>query len=255
MAGARDNLFPGVRYHLTDDERAVVAATRQEQPRALIDEAGPVPMIPVVQLYRRDLPWFIGPDDADLLQVLWCPFDHEPDYLPTFTVRWRRCAEVVDPVDTDALLPELVDESYLPNPCVLDPESTVDYPSSSELPPDLEERVVAWGKATMNDQGVAWARYNRLATAPVWKIGGTHCDGELGYYGPERFTCECGEQQRLLLTMSDLEWTWSDDSHWRPVEAEPGMYGDDTGPSIGTAKLHYCPVSFDHQCVMFSEGP
>ncbi|MGI5174958.1 hypothetical protein ACQEVZ_01300 [Dactylosporangium sp. CA-152071] len=30
----------------------------------------------MAQLYRRDVPDFTGPADADLLQVLWCPLDH-----------------------------------------------------------------------------------------------------------------------------------------------------------------------------------
>src|SRR5438067_6270593 len=39
---------------------------------------GPVAMLPVVQLYVRDIPLLRPPRQADLLQVLWCPFDHPP---------------------------------------------------------------------------------------------------------------------------------------------------------------------------------
>ncbi|MGW5062942.1 hypothetical protein ACWEQ2_37555 [Streptomyces sp. NPDC004096] len=30
-----------------------------------------------MQVYARDVPWFDGfPKDADVLQILWCPFQH-----------------------------------------------------------------------------------------------------------------------------------------------------------------------------------
>ena len=105
----------------------------------LIDAAGPPPMYPVLQLYRRDVPWFLGPDDADLLQVLWCPLTHAPEYLPRVVLRWR-AADVADPVDTGLLLPELVEDCYTPNPCVLDPEAIIDYPPKDELPRAREAR-------------------------------------------------------------------------------------------------------------------
>ncbi|WP_268996868.1 hypothetical protein [Saccharothrix luteola] len=42
----------------------------------------------MAQPYARDVPGLPRPDCADLLQVLWCPLDHEDDgYLPTN----RRC--------------------------------------------------------------------------------------------------------------------------------------------------------------------
>ena len=34
---------------------------------------GPIPMLPVAQLYARDVPLPVSPPGADLLQVLWCP--------------------------------------------------------------------------------------------------------------------------------------------------------------------------------------
>ncbi|MGW4895846.1 hypothetical protein ACWEQL_26850 [Kitasatospora sp. NPDC004240] len=42
----------------------------------------PVPMVPVVQLHAADIPEIHFPDGTDLLQILWCPFQH-PDVLST----------------------------------------------------------------------------------------------------------------------------------------------------------------------------
>jgi hypothetical protein len=40
---------------------------------------GPIAMLPVAQLYVRDVPGLRPPAGADLVQVLWCPFDHDSD--------------------------------------------------------------------------------------------------------------------------------------------------------------------------------
>lgn len=60
----------------------------------------PVPMLPVAQLYLRDIPLLRPPEEADLLQVLWCPYDHAPDWKPATAVFWRSAASVVDVLAT-----------------------------------------------------------------------------------------------------------------------------------------------------------
>lgn len=57
---------------------------------------GPVALLPVAQLYVRDVPLLRPPGQsgADLLQVLWCPFDH-PEH-PATAVFWRSAATVTD---------------------------------------------------------------------------------------------------------------------------------------------------------------
>ncbi|MEU6968146.1 hypothetical protein AB0A71_10445 [Kitasatospora aureofaciens] len=50
---------------------------------------GPFSLVPVLQLFAADVPGLEFPDGTDLLQVLWCPFDHEPGYVPRPEVfRW-----------------------------------------------------------------------------------------------------------------------------------------------------------------------
>ncbi|WP_433207977.1 hypothetical protein ACQP1G_22995 [Nocardia sp. CA-107356] len=43
---------------------------------------GPIAMLPVAQLFVRDVPGLRPPAGADLLQVLWCPLDHDSDPRP-----------------------------------------------------------------------------------------------------------------------------------------------------------------------------
>src|SRR4051794_25602761 len=50
-----------------------------------------LPFIAVLQLLREDVPELPFPEDMNLLQVLWCPEDHdECGYAPCATLFWRR---------------------------------------------------------------------------------------------------------------------------------------------------------------------
>ncbi|MGR6998656.1 hypothetical protein ACU686_12040 [Yinghuangia aomiensis] len=69
------------------------------------DDGGPVALLPVLQVYARDLPELPGwdwPDGTDVLQVLWCPNDHhdpsiDPGYCgPIPTLFWRSSPDVQD---------------------------------------------------------------------------------------------------------------------------------------------------------------
>jgi hypothetical protein len=44
--------------------------------------AAPVPTVPVVQLWKRDVPELPYPANADVCRIRWCPLDHPPDYGP-----------------------------------------------------------------------------------------------------------------------------------------------------------------------------
>ncbi|MET9701294.1 hypothetical protein ABZY31_30895, partial [Streptomyces sp. NPDC006529] len=85
------------------------------------DTGGPVAMVSVAQLYVRDAPLLRPPGSADLLQVLWCPWDHEPDNKPLTALYWRTAAEVTD-VLAEPPEPYAVDyDGYVPQPCLLAP--------------------------------------------------------------------------------------------------------------------------------------
>jgi hypothetical protein len=86
----------GARYQLTDPERAAVTSPDFSEPHDQSNQT--IPLVPVAQLYRRDIPDFVGPDGADLLQVLWCPLDHRGEgYNPRVRLYWRCSADVTRP--------------------------------------------------------------------------------------------------------------------------------------------------------------
>jgi hypothetical protein len=86
------------------------------------------PLVPVVQLLADDVPELPFPDGTDVLQVLWCPFDHDPFSAPRPQVRWRRraglgaCRSSMPSPDAES------DPRLVPSPCVVDPERVVEYP-------------------------------------------------------------------------------------------------------------------------------
>jgi hypothetical protein len=61
---------------------------------------GPIAMLPVAQLYMRDVPGLRPHAGADLVQVLWCPFDHDSDSgaagMPRTALFWRSADAVTD---------------------------------------------------------------------------------------------------------------------------------------------------------------
>jgi len=65
----------------------------------------PGPLVSVARLRARDVPDLVAPPGADLVQVLWCPNDHDLDgvsYGPAVLLRWRREAEPSGAADYQA---------------------------------------------------------------------------------------------------------------------------------------------------------
>ncbi|MEV6527281.1 hypothetical protein AB0M43_35660 [Longispora sp. NPDC051575] len=166
----------------------------------------PNPLVAVAQLRAADIPDLPRPGGADLLQVLWCPFDHPHDGIvgPTLRLRWRREADVrgepaEPPVGASG------EEEYLPRACRLHPEQVVEYPDPSHLPPDLRAEVASWPE----DYGTA-------LLAPGWKVGGhaawTTTD-------PVPTPCpRCSGPTGLLLVIASAEYDGGTRDRWRPVE-------------------------------------
>jgi hypothetical protein len=195
---------PGVNL-LTKAEKAVVDRVDDG---AKIPQDGPSPMVPVVQLYAQDVPGLPRPGGANLLQVLWCPFDHEDDgYVPISVLRWRVAAEVNDPL-TVPPGPAAVDDNYLPQPCVLYPETVTEYPAPHCLPRDLPEQVHAWEKR--EDQKYQY----ELSVASGCKAGG-HAPWSFSDSFP--MSCpDCGADVEPLLTIASSEWDGN--TSWQPAE-------------------------------------
>ncbi|WP_369275518.1 hypothetical protein AB5J55_41050 [Streptomyces sp. R11] len=106
---------------------------------------GPVsPLLPVAQLYARDIPLRQSPGKNDLLRVLWCPVEHPPEYKPPTALFWRTAADVTNVLATPPTPSEVEYDGYVPEPCVLAPEQITEYPNFLELPKDLHQHLADW---------------------------------------------------------------------------------------------------------------
>lgn len=235
------------------------AATRYREGRPWFD--GPIPLLAVAQLYARDIP-FPCPPDADLLQVLWCPFDHAAAAHPRTALFWRSAATVTDILDAPPEPPVIQSAHYLPEPCLFSPEQVTDYPNPSELSEELRNQLddmnrwqsidPAQYSTYADDPGELYL--NNLSTAPGWKTGGWT---RWSPTDPVDRSCpECGTEEVPLLTIASWEWdggseTWiADGDRTTPAPhhlgAEDGTFTliDITGGN--NLQLHVCPASPRH---------
>ena len=232
----------GESLRITDEERAALPDPGVPAPRP--PAGAPMPMIPVAQLYRRDVPGFLGPDDTDVLQVLWCPLSHEDlEYSPRVYLRWRRAGQVTEVLEPPQ--PPVVEDVYLPQPCVLHPEQVTEYPCPDLLPPELAARI----SDRYDDDIYSF----ELSIADGWKLGG-HADW--GLSDPEPMDCErCGTPMRLLLCAASAEWD-RETLSWRPVEDADEPAYESLPPRIAPTDviigrgsslwIHICPRSWVH---------
>jgi hypothetical protein len=162
----------------------------------------PVAMVPLLQLYARDAPRAFGGGDADLLQVLWCPNDHDAENVagghpyggPRLALRRRRIAE--EPL-APAMPPQprRAAKGYLPQPCTLNLVEAEDFPERDELPDGIEDAVEPW----CEDRDLDY--HDDFACLSRWKIGGRP---SWHLTDLQRITCplaECGRRMHLFLTV------------------------------------------------------
>ncbi|MGY0458712.1 hypothetical protein ACW14Y_00450 [Kitasatospora sp. cg17-2] len=238
---------------LDADQRAYLDKLQAGHPA----QAGPNALLPVAQLYLRDVPGLAGPEGADLLQVLWCPLDHH-NWLPAARLVWRNAASVGELL-TDPPEPADVEHygNYVPEPCVLHPEVVTEYPAPHELPKELAARLHDWGEEQQKDSGAgpggAYYQYE-LSVAPGWKVGGW---GPWSFCDPWPMHCEtCDAQYKPLLTVGSGEWGGGSGS-WIPLEdrEEPsgptGLRSRANPPTVTIGRgynlqIYVCPTSFDH---------
>ncbi|HSV65208.1 MAG TPA: hypothetical protein VLJ59_04755 [Mycobacteriales bacterium] len=199
---------PGfVGIHRRDGGRALYQVSRPQPV--------PSPLVAVAQLRAADVPDLRPPPGApsgtDLLQVLWCPNDHDIGggaLAPAVRLRWRREADVTSVLPRPPAPAVVGHRVYLPRPCVLYPEQVVEYPWWQQLPADLGHQVRCWDAE--HD-----GRYHRqLAAAPGWKVGGWP---QWPTTDPLPLYCtRCGEAMRQLLQIDSGEW--GDAERWCPLE-------------------------------------
>ncbi|MDP4500871.1 hypothetical protein [Nonomuraea turcica] len=225
----------------------------------------PVPMVGVAQFYARDIPEIPFPEGADLLQVLWCPNEHDLEDIglaPAPLLVWRRTADLTDvladPPMRDHTTPDgLLDtpaadlsyEDYLPRPCVLHPEQVTEYPYPEELPEQLQTALDAWNEEADYSYGYL------LSIAPGCKIGGWESWHLTDMY---ELPCNiCGTETEPLLKLASSEWDGESGRRWRPLEErhlERGMpeYLEALEPTTlqlgryASLTIFLCPRSTDH---------
>jgi hypothetical protein len=180
----------------------------------------PIPLIPIAQLRAADIPDLPRPDGADLLQILWCPFEHaDTNWAPAVTLRWRREADVTEPF-LDQPTGEVGEEEYVPAPCRLHPEQVVEYPYHQELPDDLQARLKAWDA------------YLYCSIAPGWKVGG-HATWHVTDL--QDTPCpQCAAPAQLLFVIDSREYDSATGEYWQPLDdPDPHNADEPTGVIVG----------------------
>ncbi|MFD0279242.1 hypothetical protein ACFVHB_35845 [Kitasatospora sp. NPDC127111] len=228
------------------------------------------PLLPVLQVHAHDVPWYDGfPEGMDVLQILWCPFQHAYDDPavpyngiagPWVQVRYRRGGETGDRFLTPPEPVAIGEPGYLPTPCLLRPEPVIEYPHPGALGEDFETRVTEWEMAAFGhpeDPDDYDPRYSwDLSTAPGWKLGGHEPWNYQGYDGPVR--CDaCGSPMRFVAAIASDEWDGGTES-WAPVGSLDGGPGErrrrqePTDVVVGgreTMRIFTCPLDADHPAV------
>ena len=177
-----------------------------------------VPLVPILQLFADDLPELPFPTGTDLLQVLWCPFDHDPWCSPRPELRWRRRADIGAQRQLVPGPDAYADPSRIPRSCTVDPERVIEYPSH-DLPRSVREQIRDTVARIERDTG--WHYEFDLAVASGTKVG--------GYPGwtqvPDWPVCRCGSTMEHLLTVASWEFSRGDEKRWITVEDRPAMAG------------------------------
>lgn len=220
----------------------------------------PFPMIGLAQLFRREIPDLpAGPEDCDLLQVFWCPFDAHGASRYDLNLRlcWRRSWEVGEVLDV-APQPFLVgSDRFVPEPCALHPEQVVAYQFAGRLPEVLCARLDAWDEAQGSEAGQSADRkavdpvgyqYD-LSIPPGWRVGGF---ASWHVTDPYPMNCRtCDAPMDLLLTIDSSEWDGGRGS-WKPLEDRDlptHRFATPTGVTVGRSgelNVFVCPTDPDH---------
>ena len=97
----------------------------------------------VLQLKSQDIPGNRFPANRDLLQILWCPNDHESSgYAPAVKAFWRRHQDIAESSSLSGNIIRGMDE-YQPKFCTLHPEPVLEFPSPYELSEELIKKISA----------------------------------------------------------------------------------------------------------------
>ncbi|MEU4343999.1 1-acyl-sn-glycerol-3-phosphate acyltransferase [Nocardia sp. NPDC023852] len=139
-------------------------------------------LVSLAQLWRHDFPEIDFPDDTDVLQVLWYPFEHNQDDVydgPSVKLVWRQTEPDVTLLDS-VPAPRQAEDFWMPQPCSLHPERAHEYPFYDVLPTELRERLDRWKlspAATAHPDKDLYSCYQYLLpVAPGCKVGRIEVD-------------------------------------------------------------------------------
>jgi len=204
--------------------------------------AKPVAEIAVAQLFARDVPGLPFPAGTDLLQVFWCPNEHDDyDCGPLVDVVWRDSSKVTEVFGRPPVPEVSEDDELRPRPCVLDPEVIVEYPFAQELPTELRQAV----ERVESENGVSYPY--ELAMAPGCKTGGW---ANWAVTDLIPMNCaDCAGPMDLLLVIDVCEWDSGNQDRWQPVEdrREGNEEFAPTGVEVKDAvRVFLCRTSASH---------
>ncbi|MEU5158781.1 hypothetical protein AB0G74_04115 [Streptomyces sp. NPDC020875] len=172
---------------------------------------GPVPMVPVLQLFARDVPGLPFPDGTDVLQLLWCALLHpdEPSESVRPVLHWRT-ESAIAPSGTPGDVPRPAegeyDPDFLPDACVLAPVECVDYPHR-DLPEELVPLVLRAEEEFgffLSEFGVLESKvggYPAWTQPPDWPYcaAGHRMDHLLSVTGDEELRMDMGDAGGVYL--------------------------------------------------------
>lgn len=193
---------------------------------------GPVPLVSVAQIYRRDVPQLAFPDGCDLLQVLWCPFIIDGCTAPSPRVYWRSAESIGWILEATPPTVSTAPEDSIPDPCVLHPEPVIEYPSW-DMPDDL--RAALRERLEDMEARTGWMYHYHLADAPGIKLGGFPSWTQEPWW-PE---CpRCGQTMEHLLTVSSWEYDGESWRSWLPTEDRDSETGQERRDPAGNRAAH-----------------
>lgn len=203
-------------------------------------------MLPVLQLFRGDVPALGFPDGKDVLQILWCPFDaHGEGNEIDVRLVWRNSTLTSTQLTEVPEIKVVGRGGYVPDACVLQPEQIIEHQTFELLPEALQESLEEW--EDWDNEESPHYQYD-LSVAPGWKAGGF---ASWHLTGPQRMVCDCGAPMQLLVTIDSKEWD-NGSLSWRPVEdAETPAHGISTPTRVvvgraGALRIFVCTIDASH---------
>ncbi|WP_181775855.1 YwqG family protein [Amycolatopsis pittospori] len=194
-----------------------------------LDGAVPV-MAGVAQFFRDDFPELPFPEGTDVLQILFCPDEHDSPYHrgPAVRLVWRDSGEVGDIAEP----PPVPESAVLPAPCLFEPCSIDELPRVGDFPAETKAALGLPEDSAEDPEG--WPELGQYS-----KIGGWTAWRDSGRAGLD---CrDCGS--RLVQTIALATEEHDVDCGCEVPEDEPAGW---TLGARGMLNIFTCPADSAH---------